>query len=240
MIFYLFSFIGFIACGEKEPTDSIEEEMDTGVNLDTDSSDTDSSDTNSDDTDTETTEGLTCDDVPDCGGDLTGTWSWTGVCGESDYANVQQYQDQQLEKCPQIMNFDSSEQANGIITFNEDGSAQYLLSVNVDYSFTWPLSDCTLESGTTTCADLTKGDVLLPPSSVSFECVDGATEETCDCTSTHEHTWELDFSYQTTDNITTLEDSDGNLSTFDYCVQEDTLLSVPNEEGFAVLATKVE
>ena len=233
---FLLGFTGFIACEEKETTDSVEEEMDTGV-----ISDTGSQDTGSDDTGSETTEGLTCDDVPDCGGDLTGTWSWTGVCGEeSDYANVQQYQDQQLEKCPQIMNFDSSEQASGIITFNEDGSAQYLLSVNVDYSFTWPLSDCTLESGTTTCADLTKGDVHLPPSSVSFECVDGATEDTCDCTSTHEQTWELDFSYQTTDNMTTLEDSYGNLSTFDYCVQEDTLLSVPNEEGFVVLAAKVE
>ena len=53
-----------------------------------------------------------------------------------------------------------------------------IFSVNVDYSFTWPLSDCPLESGTTVCADLNKGDVHLPPSSVSFECIDGATEET--------------------------------------------------------------
>ena len=230
---FLLGFTGFIACEEKETTDSVGEEMDTGV-----ISDTGSDDTGSDDTGSETTEGLTCDDVPDCGGDLTGTWSHTGVCGESDFANVQQYKDYQLEKCPQIMNFDSSEQTSGIFTFNEDGSAQYLLSVNVDYSFTWPLSDCTLESGTTTCADLAKGDVHLPPSSVSFECVDGAAEETCDCASVHEHTWELDFSFQTTDNNMTLEDSAGDLSNFEYCVQENTLLSVPTIEGVGVLWTK--
>jgi hypothetical protein len=83
-------------------------------------------------------------------------------------------------------------------------------------------------------------DVHLPPASISFECVDGTTEESCDCTSTHEYSWEIDYAYQTTDNIMTLEDSDGNLSTFDYCVQEDTLLSAPNENGVGILFTKVE
>ena len=230
MIFYLFGFTGFIACGEKEPTDSVEEEMDTGV----------ISDTGSDDTGSETTEGLTCDDVPDCGGDLTGAWSYIGVCGESDFANVQQYQEYQLEKCPQIMNFDSDELATGIFTFTEDGNAQNLLTLNVDYSFTWPISDCPLVSGTTNCVDVNSEDVHLPPAHISFDCVDSTTEDSCDCTSTHEYTWEIDYTYQTTDNIITLENSDGDLSNFDYCVQEDTLLSVPTENEFGILFTKEE
>ena len=73
--------------------------------------------------DSDTREGLTCDDVPDCGGDLTGSWSYAEVCGESDLANVQQYQEYQLEQCPQIMNFDSDELVSGMFIFNEDGSA---------------------------------------------------------------------------------------------------------------------
>ena len=234
MIFYAFGFTAVMACGEKETSNSAEDDTDTGVLTDSASV----SETGSNDTSSDSTDGLTCEDVPDCGGGLTGTWRHTGACGETDFANVQQYQDQQLEKCTQIKSFDSSEQSSGTFTFNEDGSAQYLLSVSVDYSFTWPLSDCPLQSGTTACAELTKDDVHLPPSSVSFDCVDGAAEETCDCASVHEHTWELDFSVQTTDNIMTLEDSAGQLSNFQYCVQEDTLLSVQTEEGVGVLWTK--
>jgi hypothetical protein len=138
------------------------------------------------------------------------------------------------------MNFDSNELATGIFTFNEDGNAQNLLTLNVDYSFTWPISDCPLVSGTTNCVDVNSEDVHLPPAHISFDCVDSTTEESCDCTSTHEYTWEIDYAYQTTDNMITLENSDGDLSNFDYCVQEDTLLSVPTENEFGILFTKEE
>ena len=122
MIIYAFGFTAVMACGEKETPNSVGEDTDTGVLSDSDS------DTGSNDTSSDSTDGLTCDDLPDCGGDLTGTWRHTGACGETDFTNVQQYQDQQLEKCPQIENFNSSEQSSGTFTFNEDGSAQYLFS----------------------------------------------------------------------------------------------------------------
>ena len=84
----------------------------------------------------------------------------------------------------------------------------------MDYSFTWPISDCPLESGTTACADVNPDDVRLPPADISFDCVDGASEETCNCTSTHEYTWDLDYTFQTTDSMITLESSAGDLSKF--------------------------
>ena len=235
----LFGVAGLWACGDKDGSNTVSEsEMDTETSSDTETNTDTATDVVNDDTSPEV-EDLSCDDVPDCGGDLIGVWNYAELCGETDIANVQQYREYQLDYCPQITNWDAEETMTGTIEFTNSGRVQNTFRLSVEYLFTWPLSDCPLASGSTSCTDLNPDELHIPPNVVSFGCVDGVTEENCDCVSVHELSREGETNYSVDGNTVTIEDGNDQSSN-QFCVQGDGMLSKFEQSGDTILYTRME
>ncbi len=237
-LFYVCLF-GLIACGDKDSTDTDQEiGTDNGVHSETETSLDSGSDSGSDDTAIDDADGLSCDDIPDCGGGATGIWSYTELCGDTKIVDIQQYQDYQLRHCPEIMNLDFDETVTGTLTFADDGSGLNDFTLYFNYLFTWPFTDCPLASGHTTCSDVHPDEMHLPPSQVSFSCGDSAVEGACDCISSHEHSFAVEYAMSFENNIATFDNMNGGVSEFQYCVQENMLLAVSVENGDSILYTR--
>ena len=97
--------------------------------------------------------------------------------------------------------------------------------------------DCPLASGNMTCADVNPDEMYLPPSQVSFVCID-STVEACDCISSHEHSYAIEYTVDIEENVATFEDMNGGLSLYQYCIQEDTMLAVSVKMGDAIRYTR--
>ncbi len=235
----LFGVAGLLACGDKDESNTVSEsETDTETSSDTDTNTDNDTDVVTHDTGSDV-EDLSCDDVPDCGGDLIGVWNYAELCDETDIANVQQYREYQQDYCPEITNWNSKETMTGTITFTDAGRVQNNFRLSVEYLFTWPLSDCPMDSGTTSCADLNPDELHIPPNAVSFACVDGDTEENCDCVSVHELSREGETSYSVDGNIVTIEDGNDQ-SSYQFCVQGDGMLSKFDQSGDTILYARME
>lgn len=173
---------------------------------------------------------VTCTEFAACGGDVVGTWSFQGFCGEERLT---------LPTCTTPVTYDPSGlQVTGDETYSADRMLAAHLSVTGAMTMHFPRECLTLDGAAFGCAalDMTFMSMMDPTHAVqSVRCSDEAGG--CLCRAEMKTTLDLTGTYALDGNalVVTASDPDATPVRNDYCVSGDTLTIRPGTPAVGTL-----
>ena len=201
-MFVLMVLAFFTGCDEDEPTVST---VDTADSVDTESGEPHST--------LPTCEQLEASFQP-CGGDIVGTWDVDMYCLKSTF---DEYRFFPFDECEHTAFTVSLDFVSGQFVFNQDGTGRR--SIQGTQTFTLFVSDDCLNAIAASSGGRRNPEQVCQ--GISDDMDDGSctyATPTCTCDQVAAHRDET-FNWQSTNNVITIDDSEGNQSTMEYCVE---------------------
>jgi len=155
-------------------------------------------------------DGGTCGKVSPCGGDVTGTWSFSGACMDNAIVNMQLSQ----TTCTGLTANFSSLKVSGTAVFNADLTFSIEGSESFFVEETLPLA-CEPAGGPTTCAELQQS-AADDPTVQSITCTGDAV---CNCRVSVSRTGMMSVGSYSTAGTQLSSDDGGGATVIEYCVQ---------------------